>query len=132
MSLLDEVDFSSNAMKMLTLPPTEAVHATLVLHSVSWSPRICNCPGRSAGGYILSHSFNLCICVFVYLCIWVFVNVLADQLKDTFCHTHFTCVFVCICVFEYLLISRQISWRIHFVSFVRKRVLEKKEKMLSH
>ena len=31
----------------------------------------------------MSHPFHLCICV--YLCIWVFVNFPADQLKDTFC-----------------------------------------------
>ena len=34
------------------LPPIEAVHATLVRHLVR-SPRICNCPGRSAGRYTL-------------------------------------------------------------------------------
>ena len=48
----------------------------------------------------------------------VFVIVPADQLEGTFCHTRLICVFVylCICVFEYLLMSWQISWRIHFVT----------------
>ena len=40
------------------LPPIEAVHATLVRHLVR-SPRICNCPGRSAGRYTFSDKLHL-------------------------------------------------------------------------
>ena len=61
--ILSYISFKTDCVKHFPnqnadLPPIEAVHATLVRHLVR-SPRICNCPGRSAGRYTFSDKLHL-------------------------------------------------------------------------